>query len=261
MEAQFSNPASTGAGPVGSLLVQLGVVFMSQIKHASEFKSAEELLEATAMNLDKAACGFAQSIYGDKQFQVLARLDKTSQDEQDRILNELILACIVLIMLVFESPDLSVRDDVRAYYRDLLEIMPDAHIKYLESLDIESKHLKLWKKLIRMRYDEYRSDKHDVRAAAMKLQTQEKDMDTDDLSSIQLLLPVQTVAIGCHHHICRQKTEGRDELFKLILEHLSKFYVELRVMLEGDKTTPLMRARIVSRRLFRRLRGLVQGEL
>ena len=171
MEAQFSNPASTGAGPVGSLLVQLGVVFMSQIKHASEFKSAEELLEATAMNLDKAACGFAQSIYGDKQFQVLARLDKTSQDEQDRILNELILACIVLIMLVFESPDLSVRDDVRAYYRDLLEIMPDAHIKYLESLDIESTHLKLWKKLIRMRYDEYRSDKHDVRAAAMKLQT------------------------------------------------------------------------------------------
>ena len=59
MEAQFSNPASTGAGPAGSLLVQLGVVFMSQIKHASEFKSAEELLEATAMNLDKAACGFA----------------------------------------------------------------------------------------------------------------------------------------------------------------------------------------------------------
>ena len=35
---------------------------------------------------------------------------------------------------------------------------------------------------------------------------------------------------------------GQDELFKQILETLSKFYVDLRIRLEGGKITPLTRA-------------------
>ena len=51
-------------------------------------------------------------------------------------------------------------------------------------------------------------------------------------SKIQLLVPVQAVAVGCHHHNCRGATEGRDELFKVTLRWLSKLYLELRVGLE-----------------------------
>jgi len=65
------------------------------------------------------------------------------------------------------------------------------------------------------------------------------------------------VAIGCHHHICRGKTEGRDELFKKTLASLSRFYVQVRVRLEGGKITPLKRARVVIKRILRRLKDRI----
>ena len=87
----------------------------------------------------------------------------------------------------------------------------------------------------------------------MQIESSEKGLDLDGLSKIQLLVPVQAVAIGCHHHVCRGETDGRDELFKSTLKSLSKFYIELRVRLEGGKITPLTRARVAVKRLFRRM--------
>ena len=103
-----------------------------------------------------------------------------------------------------------------------------------------------------MRYEEYARDRHDVRAAAMQIESSEKNLDLDTLSKIQMLLPVQTVAIGCHHHVCRGDAKGHDELFKLTLKSLSKFYVDTRVRLEGVKITPLTRARVALKRIIRR---------
>jgi hypothetical protein len=85
----------------------------------------------------------------------------------------------------------------------------------------------------------------------MQVQSSEKVLDLDDLSKIQMLVPVQSVAIGCHHHICRGETTGRDELFKMTLRSLSRFYVDIRVRLEGGKATPLTRARQSLKRIIR----------
>ena len=86
------------------------------------------------------------------------------------------------------------------------------------------------------------------------LNQQEKPLDLEELSKIQLLVPVQAVAIGCHHHICRGDTEGRDDLFKLLLESLSQFYVQFRVRFEGGKITPLTKAKIALKQAIRRKR-------
>jgi hypothetical protein len=104
-----------------------------------------------------------------------------------------------------------------------------------------------------MRYEEYARDRHDVRAAAMQIASSEKRLDLDDFSKIQMLVPAQAVAIGCHHHICRGDTEGQDDLFKSTLRSLSMFYVELRVRLEGGRTTPLTRARVALKRMLHRM--------
>jgi hypothetical protein len=69
-----------------------------------------------------------------------------------------------------------------------------------------------------------------------------------------MLVPVQAVAIGCHHHICRANTKSQDDLFKLTLKSLSGFYVEVRVRLEGGRITPLTRARVALKRILRRMR-------
>ena len=150
---------------------------------------------------------------------------------------------VVLVILILEAPDLRVPREFRDYLLLLQEMIPKAHVENLRTLGLEDEHLRQWEKLIALRYDEYAKDRHKVRSAAMEIQSSEKPLDLNDLSKIQMLVPVQTVAIGCHHHICRGNTKGRDELFKLTLEPLTKFYVDIRGRLEGIKTTPLTRAR------------------
>jgi hypothetical protein len=218
------------------------------------FESLDHMAKKTAAVLVRAAGGSAFQLFQDKQFRKLAGFEQLSRTEQDRIFNELVVAVIVLIMLVLEAPDLRVAREFRRYLSDLIKKIPKAYVDYLRTSGVEADHLRDWEKLIDMRYEEYARDKHDVRAAAMQIESSEKGLDLDDLSKIQMLVPVQTVAIGCHHHICRGDTKGQDELFKLTLKALSKFYVELRVRFEGGRITPLMRLRVRLKQMLRRMR-------
>jgi len=219
----------------------------------SQFESLDQMADETASALVRAASGDAFKLFRDKQFRQLAGFGQISQTEEDRIFNELVVASVVLIMLVLEAPDLRVAEEFKGYLSKLIKKIPKAHLDYLKESGVKSKkHLRDWKKLIDMRYKEYARDKHDVRAAAMQIESSEKGLDLDDLSKIQMLVPVQAVAIGCHHHICRGKTDGQDDLFKLTLRALSKFYVQLRVHLEGGRITPLTRARVALKRIIGR---------
>ncbi|MHC4639100.1 MAG: hypothetical protein ACYTBV_16610 [Planctomycetota bacterium] len=219
-----------------------------------QFESLDHMASETAMALVHAAGASAFQLFQDRQFRRLAGFEQLSQIEQDRIFNELVVASIVLIMLVLEAPDLRVAAEFRDYLSDLIKKIPKAHVDYLRTSGVETEHLRVWEKLIAMRYEEYARDRHDVRAAAMQIESSEKGLDLDDLSKIQMLVPVQAVAIGCHHHICRGDTEGQDDLFKLTLRSLSRFYVELRVRLEGGRITPLTRMRVALKRIIRRIR-------
>jgi len=217
-----------------------------------EFESFDQMADTTASALAKAAASSAFDLFKDRQFRRLADLEQLSQTEEDRIFNELMVAFLVLIMLALEAPDLRIPREFRDYCAALNKKIPKAHTDELRQLGVEKKHLKTWKKLINMRYEEYARDRHDVRAAAMQIESSDKGLDIDGLSKIQMLVPVQAVAIGCHHHICRSRTEGRDELFKLTLSSLSKFYVEIRVRFEGGEITPLTRARVALKKILHR---------
>ncbi len=222
--------------------------------NGSQFESLDQMADATAAALDQAAASYAFQLFSDKEFRRLLSFDRLSQVEQDRVFNELVVAYVVLVILVLEAPDLRVPDEFRGYLVDLNENIPKAHLDYLRTLGVDTEHLRDWEKLIAMRYDEYAKDRHEVRAAAMKIESSEKVLDLDDLSKIQMIVPVQAVAIGCHHHVCRGDTRGHDDLFKLTLRSLSRFYVEIRVRLEGGKVSPLTRARVALKRIVRRKR-------
>jgi hypothetical protein len=222
--------------------------------NGSQFESLDQMADATAAALDQAAASYAFQLFSDKEFRRLLSFDMLSQVEQDRVFNELVVAYVVLVILVLEAPDLRVPDEFRGYLVDLNEKIPKTHLDYLRTMGVDTEHLRDWEKLIAMRYDEYAKDRHEVRAAAMKIESSEKVLDLDDLSKIQMLVPVQAVAIGCHHHVCRGDTRGHDDLFKLTLRSLSRFYVEIRVRLEGGKVSPLTRARVALKRIVRRKR-------
>ena len=216
-------------------------------------ESLEQMAEVTAAGFSQAAAASAYELFCDKEFRRMAGLERLSQAEQDRIFNELVVAFLVLIMLLLEAPDLRVPRELRNYLAGLNKRVSEAYVENLKTLGVEANHLRDWAKVISMRYEEYARDKHEVRGAAMQIESAEKSLDLDGLSRIQLLVPLQAVSIGCHHHICRGNTDGQDDLFKHILKSLSKFYVQLRIRLEGGKITPLTRARVALKRMLQRL--------
>ena len=217
-----------------------------------KFESPEQMADATAAGLVQVAAHNAFQLFRDKEFRRFVSFDIISQVEQDRIFNELVVSYIVLLLLLLEAPDLRVPREFQDYLKDLKEKIPKAYVDYLRTLGVAAENLRDWEKLIGLRYDEYAKDKHEVRAAAMQIESAEKALDLDDLEKIQMLVPVQAVAIGCHHHVCRGETKGRDELFKRTLKSLSRFYVDIRIRLEGGKVTPLMRARVALKRAIHR---------
>lgn len=192
-----------------------------------------KMAKITVTVLVQVASQNALELFRDKQFRKLTDFDGLAQIEQDRIFNELVLAYLTLLMLTFEAPDLRVDAPLKEYFISLREEIPKAYIDQLKDLRIEKKYLKDWEKLISMRYEEYAKDKLELRSTAMKIEEKEQSLTTGKLNEIQMLLPVQTVAIGCHHHVCRGKTREKNELFKVILRYLSKFYVEVRITAEG----------------------------
>jgi hypothetical protein len=216
------------------------------------FESLDQMAEATAAGLSRAAAASAYDLFCDKEFRRTAGLEGLSQGEQDRIFNELVVAFLVLIMLLLEAPDLRVPGELRSYLAGLNKQISETYVENLKTLGVETNHLRDWEKLISMRYEEYARDKHEVRGAAMQIELAKKSLDLAGLSRIQLLVPVQAVSIGCHHHISRGNTDGEDGLFTQILKSLSKFYVEVRIRLEGGKITPLTRARVALKRLLQR---------
>jgi hypothetical protein len=208
--------------------------------------------DALASALAQASAGAAFKFFRDPRFRRLARFHDLPQTEHDRIFNELVLAWLILIALVTEAPDLEADTEARAYLRSVAAKLPDAYTAHLRSLGVEDAHLADWDKLIAMRMEEYAQDRHGVRAAALKIESAEKDLAADDLTRIQMMVPVQAVAFGCHDHVCRGKTEGRDDLLRCILRALSDFYIELRLRFEGRRILPPVRMYLTARRWLRR---------
>jgi len=211
-------------------------------------ESPEQLAGAAAAALSEASAHLAFKLFQNKEYRRSARFDALDTVEQDRIFNELVVAHLVLIMLILEAPDLRIAPEFRDHLARLKELVPKAYVDNLETLGVEDEHLRVWEELISLRYEEYAKDRLGVRSAAMHLEAQEKPLELADLSRIQLLLPVQAVAIGCHHHVCRGEKDGRDELFKLVLKALARFYTDVRIHFEGGKITFGMKARRFLRR-------------
>jgi len=207
-----------------------------------------------AGTLDRAAIQWAHKTYWDKKFLKLAKIKDLNQTEQDRIFNELILAGETLIMITFEAPDLRQEEEFKEYLRSVRDEIPNAHDDYMKELGIERKHRKLWKKLIGMRYEEYEQSKLTAREAMIEYEGKVKNLEPSDLKGITLTLPPFTATVGCHKHIVRGKTKGRDLLFKFIMKRLSRFYVEIRIMIEGGKTSPILKAQMKLRHFWNDLK-------
>src|SRR3989338_7157324 len=97
-------------------------------KDGARLPSLQKMVRITAAGLDQAATSTALTLFNDKTYIQLTGLSGMTQLEQDRILNELILAGITVIMLTLEAPDLRISSDFKEYFRLLKDEIPKAHL-------------------------------------------------------------------------------------------------------------------------------------
>lgn len=191
-----------------------------------------EMARLFAAILSQLVAQRAFELFRDKKFRKLTRFVDLEQTEQDRIFNELVVSGLILTIFLCESPDMRVEEDFREYLGMVKDAIREAYVEQLAALGVEEVHLKEWETLIGLRYDEYVKGKLEVRQVAMDIESQKSDLTTDSMDRIRQRLPVQTVAIGCHDHICRGETNGRDDLLRLIVQWLGRFYGELKTRIE-----------------------------
>jgi hypothetical protein len=218
--------------------------------------SKKEPIEKIAIKLSWEAARQSMKIFSNPIFREFCNFKKISKIEQDRIWNELTIACLILPIFAFEAPDLRSDEKLRAYLRDLANEIPKAHVKNLKNMGIEEKFLADWRKLIQMRKDEYEEDKIEAKSAAMQVEEEYSGpLNLEKLEGIQLMLPINVIAIGCHRHICRSKTEGKDDLLKMIVKWLGKYYVEIRLPAEGINLTFWKRLQVYLSKVLEKLIG------
>jgi hypothetical protein len=66
-------------------------------------ESLDQMANATAAGLTRAAAGSAFDLFRDKQFCRLAGIEQLNRVEQNRIFNELVVAAVVLISATTKS--------------------------------------------------------------------------------------------------------------------------------------------------------------
>ena len=200
--------------------------------------------------LDEKTIKWAHRLYWNKDFLKLAKINELEQIEQDRIFNELIIAGLLTCVFILE-----IQGDP-----DAESDMNRAHREYLRSIGIEKEHLDLWKKLLKMRYEEYTTSKNNARMAMIEYERKESPDGKINLDGINFTLPPFNISVGAHKHIVRGKTKGRDILFKLIMKYLSRFYSQIYFEASGHKISIEAKVNIKLRHLINDIKDKINSK-
>ena len=219
-----------------------------------DLESIDQTAKATAAGLSQSAAAVAYELFRDREFRRMAGLEQLSQTEQDRIFNELVVGFLVLIMLLLEAPDLRLSSERRSSLADLNKQIAEAHVEHLKTLGVQSDHLSDWAKLISMRYEEYARDKHEVRGAAMRIESAKKSLDLDGLSKSSFSYRCKLLRSAVTTTSVAATPTGRMSCSIGSLNHspssTSNFECENS---EGGKITAFTRERVALKRMLHRL--------
>ena len=159
--------------------------------------------EDIAKTITEKVAGTAFNFFRQQEFRQQTNLTALDQTEQDRIFNELVANGLVLGILMFDFLSTKTKKDrSKQFYEELKIELISRYGNWLRELGTPEQFCNLWKDLIQMRAEEYSKDYRKYR----------KEIDDPFKENPWVFV----VAIGCHNHIRRGKSEP-DELFKLIL--------------------------------------------
>lgn len=175
----------------------MNIIFRKLFKNIPPEKEGEYFL--------KRANASAYQVFIDSGFRQLSDFNQQSQIEQDRIFNELVVTAIVYIMLMIDGKleEERVEPERIHFWMKLRDMIPGLYVNYLKGLGIAGEHLNIWKKLIDLRWSEYKGEQKNTRSAWAKEFAEHPDKDV--LNEIAARL--ETVTVGVLLHITRGKAK------------------------------------------------------
>jgi hypothetical protein len=159
--------------------------------------------ELVAQNITRLVAKRSFSFFKSRKFRKLSHLDEKDQVEQDRIFNEIVISGMVLGVLMFDTAAENRTDKgMKQYFNELSLELTNSYGNWLIELGSEKKHAELFKKLIKMRSEEYRKD------------YEENKKEVGSVKKTNVWLPI--VSTGAFFHITRGDAKpDRDKYYFL----------------------------------------------
>jgi hypothetical protein len=115
--------------------------------------------EVIAKRMTEVMANESFRFFNSREFRKFSQYEKLELGEQDRIFNEIIANAIVLGVLMFKTAgEVDVNRDKEQFYNQLSLELTNRYGNWLLELGSQKEHAEMFKKLIKMRSDEYQED-------------------------------------------------------------------------------------------------------
>lgn len=167
----------------------------------------EQIAEKLVEIISNSGFGY----WKEAEFRKLVDFENISQTEQDRIFNEIICSGLILAMMILD--DISSNGDLALEKKIVLsrvrDTIPDGYLNTLKGFGVERKFVRIWKKLIDLRKNEYFKD---LTLAKNETLAAEEFREFPEIK--HAWARIETIAIDTLHHIRRGKTHVKDQLWR-----------------------------------------------
>lgn len=198
---------------------------MKTIKHETA-----KLITGTSQNIAQMITVSAFEFWQRKDFRLYVGFINVSQTEQDRMFNELEVSLLGLFILQFEyAAETAKEEEKKLVFKSLRDDLPSAFLQIFVENGVENKYLDIWKKLIDMRLEEYRTDlKTAIEESSKWIEFQ------GDRKEIKIQWArIETITIDCLSHLRRGDIKKDDPLWKLFRKWFMNLDTKLSPMIDS----------------------------
>lgn len=191
----------------------------------------QELFSKITDGLAEAIAHFAYKIWDLSEFRELVNFEQISQQEQDRIFNELEVTAVGLVILSGEHHGLN---------KEFEQLIVKSFLGLYQKIGTEKEYIDIWAELIRMRTAEYRQDYN------LALEQLEKAKEFQDKKTPVFYhwLRIEVLTLDGLSHIRRGKIKKGDKLKKLLLESFTIFDNSLENLFSSPEMKALFKDRV-----------------
>lgn len=174
--------------------------------------SEAKLIKRTSRELMDLVAKSAFRVFRDEEFRRQFNFSKIEQVEQDRLFNELEVTALCLLLFVLEEAEEWVRTERIIFWQRVRQRIVKDFLGWLRELKIAPQYISLWKKVIEMRYKEYKEWLPKIYQGAGIADP--KFIESTDERRKTTYTRFMTIAIGAIHHLRRGETNPKDPFFK-----------------------------------------------